>query len=101
MNRVKLDIPYRSQWDVPDADLAAGDCGPTCVAMLLNGLGKAATPDDLYYVIYPELKTNPAMQIPNMGYTNFSHLFNAAQAYNVSLERFTYAPAGALGSLKA
>jgi hypothetical protein len=69
--------------------------------MLVNGLGKAATPDDLYYVIYPDLKTNPAMQIPNMGYTNFSHLFKAAEAYSLSLERFTYAPAGALGSLKA
>lgn len=101
MNQIKLDIPYRSQWDVPDADLAAGDCGPTCVAMLLNGLGKMATPDDLYYAIYPELKTNSAMQIPNMGYTNFSHLFKAAQAYGMSLERFTYAPAGALSSLKA
>ncbi len=100
MNRIKLDIPYRSQWDVPDADLAAGDCGPTCVAMLVNGLGKAVTPDDLYYVIYPDLKTNPAMSIPNMGYTNFSHLYKAAQAYDLTLRRFTYTAAGGLSSLK-
>ncbi len=101
MSRIKLDIPYRSQWAVPDADLAVGDCGPTCVAMLLNGQGNAVTPDDLYLVLYPELKTNPGMAVPNKGYTNFGHLFKAAQAHNLTLKRFTYSPAGALNSLKA
>ncbi len=98
---VKLNIPHRSQWAVPDADLAAGDCGPTCVAMLLNGLDIPVTPDDLYADIYPELKTNPAMKIPNLGYTNFTHLFTAATAHGLTLKRFTYSPAGALKSLKA
>lgn len=101
MNLVKLNVPYRSQWDVPDANLAVGDCGPTCVAMLLNGLGKTATPNDLYYVIYPELKNAPNKQVPNKGYTNFGQLFKLAQAYGVMLDRFTYAPGGALNNLKA
>ena len=98
---VKLEIPHRSQWTVPDADLTAGDCGPTCVAMLLNGLNVQVTPDDLYTDIYPELKTNPDMEIPDRGYTNFGHLYTAANAHDLRLKRFTYAPAGALKNLKA
>jgi hypothetical protein len=31
-----LDIPYLSQWDVPDADDRPGDCGPACVAMIAH-----------------------------------------------------------------
>lgn len=100
MDRIKLDIPHRSQWDVPSADLAVGDCGPTCVAMLLNGLGQQVTPDDLYYVIYPDLKDNPGAAVPNKGYTHFGQLARAALAHGLTLERYTYAPGGALESLK-
>lgn len=50
MRAKKLRIPYRSQWD-SDAKDHSGDCGPTSVAMLLNGKRVAITPDDLYTYI--------------------------------------------------
>lgn len=34
-----MDIPYRSQWD-PDANQRRNDCGPACVAMVLDAFGK-------------------------------------------------------------
>lgn len=43
----KLDIPYRSQWD-NDANLNSADCGPTCVAMILNHAGFDITPNGIY-----------------------------------------------------
>ncbi|MGB1250068.1 MAG: C39 family peptidase [Candidatus Promineifilaceae bacterium] len=46
----KLNIPYHSQWD-PDAMSHTSDCGPTCLAMLLNAYGKWVTPDTLYQFI--------------------------------------------------
>lgn len=50
MPEKKLRIPYRSQWD-SDAKDHSGDCGPTSVAMLLNGKRVAITPDELYSYI--------------------------------------------------
>ena len=50
MSEKKVRIPYRSQWD-KDAEDHSGDCGPTCVAMLLNGKRVAITPDELYSYI--------------------------------------------------
>ncbi|MCB9008588.1 MAG: C39 family peptidase [Ardenticatenaceae bacterium] len=50
MTEKKLQIPYRSQWD-KDAKDHSGDCGPTSVAMLLNGKRVAITPDELYSYI--------------------------------------------------
>jgi hypothetical protein len=50
MSEKKLQIPYRSQWD-KDAKDHSGDCGPTSVAMLLNGKRVAITPDELYTYI--------------------------------------------------
>lgn len=50
MTEKKLQIPYRSQWD-KDAKDHSGDCGPTSVAMLLNGKRVAITPDELYTYI--------------------------------------------------
>jgi hypothetical protein len=43
----RLDVPYRSQWDT-DAHRYPADCGPTCVAMVLNYMGVAITPDRVY-----------------------------------------------------
>ena len=37
-----LDIAYKSQYD-PDAAVSRNDCGPACLAMLLNALGTAVT----------------------------------------------------------
>ena len=50
MTEKKLQIPYRSQWDT-DAKDHSSDCGPTSVAMLLNGKRVAITPDELYTYI--------------------------------------------------
>ena len=50
MAEKKLKIPYRSQWD-SDAKDHSADCGPTSVAMLLNGKRVAITPDELYTYI--------------------------------------------------
>ncbi len=50
MTEKKLQIPYRSQWD-KDAKDHSSDCGPTSVAMLLNGKRVAITPDELYAYI--------------------------------------------------
>jgi hypothetical protein len=36
---MNLPIPYRSQWD-PDASAFASDCGPACVAMVLDFYGQ-------------------------------------------------------------
>lgn len=68
MATVKLDIPYRSQWD-NDAKDHESDCGPTCVAMLLNGLGVEITPDDVYRHIGPKGRRQ---------FTTFTDLRNAA-----------------------
>jgi nucleoid-associated protein YgaU len=46
----KLNVPYRSQW-AEDAASHNADCGPTCVAMILNHYGVAITPDDGYDVL--------------------------------------------------
>ena len=46
----KLNVPYRSQW-AEDAVTHNADCGPTCVAMVLNHYGVAITPDDGYDVL--------------------------------------------------
>ena len=77
MGLVKLNIPYRSQW-ADDAKNHETDCGPTCVAMILNGVGISSTPDGLY------------QHIPGKGYsdyTNFIELRKAAEAKGLQLKR--------------
>lgn len=44
----KLNIPYRSQWDSNEAGKYDADCGPTCVAMVLNFKGVTITPNEIY-----------------------------------------------------
>jgi len=68
MATVKLNIPYRSQWD-DDANDHEADCGPTCVTMLLNGLGQAISPDEVYQYIGPKGRRQ---------FTTFTDLRNAA-----------------------
>ena len=38
-----LNVPYKSQLDPADANLAYADCGPCCLAMILGGIGKSVT----------------------------------------------------------
>lgn len=40
-------IPYKSQYD-PDANAFRNDCGPACLAMLLNAFGYAASTNVVY-----------------------------------------------------
>ena len=47
----KLNIPYRFQWD-SDATNHSADCGPTCIAMILNYHAVSITPDTVYARIY-------------------------------------------------
>jgi hypothetical protein len=78
---VKLDIPYRSQWDSDAADHNA-DCGPTCLAMILNYRGVPITPDGVYE------------HIPDKGefdFTSFSEMMSASSAENVPLMYRRYA----------
>jgi LysM repeat protein len=68
MATVKLKIPYRSQWD-EDANEHESDCGPTCVAMLLNGLNVEITPNGTYHFIGAKGRRQ---------FTTFTDLRNAA-----------------------
>ena len=45
---VRLNIPYRSQQD-GDANENQSDCGPTCVAMVLNYYNIPMTPNNVYH----------------------------------------------------
>ena len=42
-----LEVPYKSQWD-SDAGISKDDCGPTCLAMILNYYGEKVTTDDVF-----------------------------------------------------
>lgn len=93
MSLIQLAIPYRSQWDRPDADDHESDCGPTCVAMLLNGRGVAITPDETYQFIGPK---------GSRQFTSFTDLRNAALGGGLTLtfQQFSNRTA-ALDGLKA
>lgn len=49
---MKLEVPYRSQW-ADDAALNSADCGPTCLAMVLNYYGQPVSPDKIYDYLAP------------------------------------------------
>ena len=69
MPTVKLNIPYRSQWD-PDAKDHFADCGPTSLCMMLNALGDPINPDQMYQYIGERGASE---------YTSFSDLMRAGQ----------------------
>ncbi len=69
-------IPYKSQYDA-DANDFRNDCGPACVAMILNALGRNVTTNTVYR------KTGAAAN----GYVSVGQMMRAARAYNVE---FTY-----------
>ena len=78
---VKLDIPYRSQWDKDAADHNA-DCGPTSLAMVLNYRGVDISPDGVY------------KHIPGKGqfdFTSLTELMEAGKAEGVPLKYHSYA----------
>jgi len=68
----KLNVPYRSQWDA-DAGDHSTDCGPTCLAMMLNYLQISITPDAVYN--YAHLRSKGEHD-----YTTFTDLARVARA---------------------
>jgi nucleoid-associated protein YgaU len=76
---IRLNIPYRSQW-AADADLHSGDCGPTCLSMLLNYYGIDMTPNGVYKIRQPKKR-----------YWAIGELISAAQAKKITLEYERYA----------
>lgn len=73
---VKLNVPYRSQWD-NDANTHNADCGPTCVAMILNFNDVDITPNEVYDFIPPK---------DTFAFTNFSELIKATRQNNVAMD---------------
>ncbi len=70
-----LNIAYKSQYDA-DAAASRNDCGPACLAMLLNALGVAATTDDVFQ------RTGAAAD----GYVSMAQLMRVGESYGAPLE---------------
>lgn len=91
MPTVKLNIPYRSQWD-PDAKDHFADCGPTSLCMMLNALGDPINPDQMYQYIGERGASE---------YTSFSDLMRAGKSRGLTLTPTNFVPQRALDELKA
>lgn len=70
-----LNIAYKSQFD-PDAAASRNDCGPACLAMLLNALGVAVTTDAVFQ------RTGAAAD----GYVSMAQLMRVSESYGAPLE---------------
>lgn len=70
---VLIPVPYRSQHD-DDAKISRSDCGPACVAMLLEWRGLTITIDEL-------------ARETSLGSTNAGQLIAAAERHNLNLAR--------------
>jgi uncharacterized protein YvpB len=79
---IQLEVPYRSQRDW-DAAKYPADCGPTCVAMVLNYRNVQITPDEVYNDI-------PRQNVGYGGITFPGDLANAIRHHNVQTERQSY-----------
>jgi len=90
MPSVKLNVPYKSQWD-PDAKDHSADCGPTSLAMLLAALGDNISPDQLYRHIGARGVSE---------YTSFTDLTTAAKARGLPMTRKNFLPGHALAELQ-
>jgi uncharacterized protein YvpB len=85
MSRI-LDVPYRSQWD-EDANKSTTDCGPACLAMVLN-----------YYDIHLSInQLFTATGVRPGRYVGFGQLQRVAQDYGLA---FTYSVNRKLDDLK-
>ncbi len=81
-----LQVPYRSQWDA-DANKSSADCGPACLAMVLEYYGQRVSINELF---------SAAGGAPNQ-YIGFGQLQAAASTYGLS---FQYAANCKLNDLK-
>lgn len=77
MGRLITQIPYKSQYDA-DASQYRNDCGPACVAMILNGLGKAVTTNTVYRRSGADANA----------YVSVTQMMRAAQTYKVTFKYF-------------
>ncbi len=77
MGAIIQKIPYKSQQD-EDASEFRNDCGPACIAMVLNAFGKNVTTNAVYH------KTGASAN----GYVSVSQLIRAALAYSITFEYF-------------
>ena len=90
----RLEIPYRSQWD-GDARRYGADCGPTCVAMVLNYRQVPITPDAVYNFI-------PSDKGPENGITSIPELMSVIRQHQVEVNFDRYNNAThALDNLRA
>lgn len=88
---IQLAVPYRSQWDV-DARRHSADCGPTCLAMLLNYFQIAMTPDRVYDFL-PEKEPGQ--------FTRVGELMQASRDNGLVLKYVAFADrAGAIANLR-
>jgi ABC-type bacteriocin/lantibiotic exporter with double-glycine peptidase domain len=70
-----LSLPYKSQYD-PDAGVSRNDCGPTCLAMLLNAYGITATTD----AVFRRTGASPDQ------YISVAQLMRVGESYGAPLE---------------
>jgi len=70
-----LDVPYRSQWDA-DANRSTTDCGPACLAMVLDYYGKQVAINELL----------AATGVAPGKYVGFGQLQRVAKAHGVTFE---------------
>ncbi len=85
MTRI-LDVPYRSQWD-DDANKSTTDCGPACLAMVLDYYGEHVSIDKLF----------SATGVQPGRYVGFGQLQQVSRDYGVT---FTYGANFKLNDLK-
>jgi LysM repeat protein len=81
-----LDIAYKSQYD-PDASASRNDCGPACLAMLINAFGITATTDAVF-------QRTGALPVD---YVSAAQLMRVGESYGVPLE---YRKGWGLGQLR-
>ncbi len=70
-----LSVAYKSQYD-PDAAASRNDCGPACLAMLLNALGISATTDAVFH----------RSGARSDGYISMAQLMRVGDSYAAPLE---------------
>ena len=70
-------VPYKSQYD-DDASEFRNDCGPACVAMILNGLGKYVTTNTVFRRSGAE----------SSSYVSVSQMIRAAATWDVTFRYF-------------
>jgi hypothetical protein len=92
VDKTRLDVPYMSQFD-QDASTHSADCGPTCVAMIINAqpTDHTVTVDGLYQHLPP--------MAPG-AFTFISDLITIGQAEDVSMERVQFTHDNAIARTK-